>query len=320
MEFTKLFIILLPLVFQEACSQSEGDVRLTGETPTDKYQGRLEIYWKGKWGTFCRINTQGADAACKQLGLSEVFMSASYRYRAALPFNVTRASDDTPIAIASTSCQTSVDHVLRCNYSSDVPSTCTHDDDMILFCLPTQKWLHPYDTEVRLRSSTYFSTGVLEMYANDQWGNICSNKFNQGAADSACRQMGFTGAKAFSSASNTSKTTWLSGVKCSQSCNCLNGCFGKTPSKAAHCSSNKFASITCTFDITKINSSTAGNYNDCLYRQGTCNEGSGREVGVIVGVVIVLLVVTAITICVVSLIAYFVISSRKRKGYHSIND
>ena len=56
-----------------------------------------------------------------------------------------------------------------------------------------------YDTEVRLSNGTWPSTGVLEVYVQDKrkWGTVCSSNFNQAAADSACRQLGYTSALGF---------------------------------------------------------------------------------------------------------------------------
>ena len=53
---------------------------------------------------------------------------------------------------------------------------------------------NPYDTQVRLRGGAYPSSGTLEVYLNNQWGTVCyfDLEFTTYAADTACRQLGYT--------------------------------------------------------------------------------------------------------------------------------
>ena len=39
--------------------------------------------------------------------------------------------------------------------------------------------------------------GVLEVFLNNRWGTVCSNKFNEGSAAAACRQLGFIDSTSF---------------------------------------------------------------------------------------------------------------------------
>lgn len=58
-------------------------------------------------------------------------------------------------------------------------------------------WDVPYSGQVRLTSqsnTTINSFGRLEVYQNGQWGTVCNKGFTQEGADSACRQLGYTGA------------------------------------------------------------------------------------------------------------------------------
>ena len=84
----------------------------------------------------------------------------------------------------------------------------------------------PYNSQVLLNFTTFPSQGTLEIYLNQQWGNICYSKFNQYAADTACRQMGYTNAIAITKTNTlTANIVWLNDVSCTSSCNCLNNCF-----------------------------------------------------------------------------------------------
>lgn len=51
----------------------------------------------------------------------------------------------------------------------------------------------PYDTEVRLVDGTtgFKSSGFVETYIHGSWGPVCH--MDPADADSACRQLGYTG-------------------------------------------------------------------------------------------------------------------------------
>ena len=103
--------------------QAQGDLRLVNDTTLPKNEtdifkatGRLEIFWNGRWGTFCGINQIGGDVACRQLGFSAEINSIYYSYRDADNFTkehlVPKASDDilllssiTPLVVRIISCR-----------------------------------------------------------------------------------------------------------------------------------------------------------------------------------------------------------------------
>ena len=53
---------------------------------------------------------------------------------------------------------------------------------------------NPYDGQVRLVSIVdgMKSAGTLEVYLNNNWRAVCSEGFTDTAADSVCRQLGYT--------------------------------------------------------------------------------------------------------------------------------
>jgi hypothetical protein len=235
---------VLLVVFVHVDGQSEGDVRLIGGS--SPYYGRLDIFWKGKWGTFCSISAGGAQAACRQLGYLDAVRYLPLN-QADSDWNIPKAGNDVPIAIGGTSCNHSflggALHVLRCGVITDVPSTCVHDADMVIVCENLPLWQHPYDSQIRLKSTTYPSQGALEIYLNHQWGYICYSNFNQHSADTACRQLGYTNAVAFTIFEGlAANVVWLDGVSCTRSCECLNGCF-KSPNSPTSCTRNEYVSL-----------------------------------------------------------------------------
>ena len=152
--------------------------------------GRLEIYLNDRWGTFCGLSVGGAQAACRQMGFGDFLIYDSWYMTSKI---VPLAEPDTPITISSTFCGYSgkddVNHVLRCGYSTDVPSSCNRTTDIVLCCTKFSLWKYPYEMEVRLnnKGGDVFSSGSLEIYHNNVWGSICFKDFTMASADSACR-------------------------------------------------------------------------------------------------------------------------------------
>ena len=280
--------LLLSLSCTLTSSQSNGDVRLVGGR--NSYEGRLEIFLKGKWGTFCGTNntkfTRGAaEAACKQLGYNDQIEYGSINL-----LNFPEASSDTPILIGMVDCDYRFAlgqlHILRCNISEEVSPSCSQDTAIGVRCEHVSRWIpsQTYNTAVRLSNTTeYASSGVLEIYLNKVWGNVCvlpesSTGFNQHAADSACRQLGYTNAAKYHTNSQSSQSTvWLDGINCGSttSCNCLNRCFSIPTSPFVLCDDDSFVYIECTFDLSLKDSATSGNALSCGESTGGKCSGPG---------------------------------------------
>ena len=54
----------------------------------------------------------------------------------------------------------------------------------------------PYSGQIYLENDINYlnSSGILYLYYNNEWFPVCARSFNQYAADSACRQLGYTNA------------------------------------------------------------------------------------------------------------------------------
>ena len=126
------------------------------------------------------------------------------------------------------------------------------------------------------------SSGVLEIYSSISqggafagWSNICGTKFNQNAANSACHQLGYTGAHSYTTSANRSRHNkiWLNGVTCGESeyaHSCLDNCFCYPQSlTAVQCDPNNVVSLTCTFDLAERGTSLPGSRAMCEEEQKT---------------------------------------------------
>ncbi len=324
-----LFVTLMAILPHTISAQSEGDVRL--EDGPHPNLGRLEIFWKGKWSTFCGLSTGGAQAACRQMGFFD-FISYKPLYDVNPNLNITEAEPGTPIAIQETECERSFSngllHVLRCGYSTKVDADCTHRDDTVLQCEPLSLWTHPYETQVRLHdnaSTVATSSGTLEIFHNKKWGNVCGDDFNRAAADSTCRQMGYTSVSHYSTTSEQSAdTVWLLEISCQgASCYCLSGCFSSNPTTPTTCT--KVVHVTCTYDVSIENKTPSGSRDICENKQSACDgpsgpsgRGSRLSAGAIAGIALAVIAVVVLATIVLAVVVFVGIPKWKKRGYTSV--
>ena len=268
-------------------AQSNGDLRLI-QGSVDKIDGfgRLEIYLNGEWGTFCAkgFDSIVGDIACRQLG-----NTVSYEVmKASDAIEIPLASNSTPIHTVFNECTRSgcsaALHILRCIDTDLRPDpSCTHDDDVIVMCSYEEldiDFCYSHDTQLFLNSdalnSTYRSSGVLEIYSSISqggafwgWSNICGTKFDQNAANTACRQLGYTGALSYTTHANRSrdKDIWLDGVTCGDyAYGCLDSCFcypWPQSFTAVQCDPGNVVALTCTFNLADKYKSFPGSRSMC---------------------------------------------------------
>ena len=192
-------------------------------------------------------------------------------------------------------------------------------------------------TELLLNSdalnSTYRSSGVLEIYSNSAagkfmgWSNICGTNFDENAANTACRQMGFTGALSYSTSANrsTMNDIWLDGVTCGKnSHSCLDICFCYPQQlKSIGCDSNNVVGLTCTFDTKLPYPSFPGSRSICeetekwICPTSETKTDKQTKVIIILGTVMSAIIVL-LTIAVIGLLVYKCCPGRA--GYQSLHN
>ena len=238
---------------QSAWGQSEGDLRLVGRESSGSL-GRVEVFWKGKWGTICDRNYNGvAGTVCYQLNQSvrksrALNATSVKRMNKSLKENqqelITDSSNGAEIVLRDVDCGPihSVPpvmlHILQCNYTvvegGSARGGCSHDDDLAVHCAITSvisdytsgesdnddaSNSDLYASEVRLVGGNFSSIGTLEVYLNQKWGNVCYKGFEQASADTICRQMGYTHAQRFfPTTENTTGVVWLKESKSAFNC------------------------------------------------------------------------------------------------------
>lgn len=251
-----VFILVMHCLSTRA--QSQGDIRLVGSK--SKNLGRVEVFFRNKWSTMCDCNYAGAaDTVCYQLnhtrssqahpGTSTGLMNKSLK-KDGMP-QIDNVTSNAPIALMDLDCGAIYSrplvttHVLQCDYKLlENGSECSHDDDLAVLCDPEPE--KPYNSEVRLVGGNFSSFGTLEVHLKDQWGNVCHQGFQQTAADTVCRQLGYTNAqRIFKMENSTAGVVWLKDVTCKKPQACLNGCFDNFD--ATTCQNGTYVAIQCDF-------------------------------------------------------------------------
>ncbi|VDI25914.1 Hypothetical predicted protein, partial [Mytilus galloprovincialis] len=109
--------------FLNCSTKYEGGLRITDGFAEN--QGRLEIKYKGEWGTVCdnQFDNVDAEVACRQLGYCSGFM---------IPANKVDDGIGT-IWLNNVNCSGSESELLNCTFNTDA-SNCRHYGDVGIHC------------------------------------------------------------------------------------------------------------------------------------------------------------------------------------------
>ena len=322
-------------------AEIEGQIRLTGLA---KAAGRLEIFLNGEWGSVSgQASNSSSDypsdlylaygkTVCFQInhynGDDNKVITGSVSElnqllkRRGLAINVTGLTEH--ISIHDLQCGSWMSlyprHILRCSYEPGAGSQRKHSDDLAVLCdYNVSNFDYPFIGQVRLNSDSADGViqGTLEIYSGTEWGNVCYNNFNQGAADTVCRQLGYTNAESFGpTTKQTTSITWLDSISCSPSDKCLWECLRRSQykdlyeNKTKNCSKKEYVTLNCTFDISKMDTATSpfiGNACQLPPYSATNNFIGIIIITVAVGLFIVILI--AGTLCVVICLCCLIPSS-----------
>ena len=337
----------------EVRAQNNGDIRLVNhwKDNSSAYSGRLEIFIHGQWGTICGKHGTDfkavAETACRQLGF-DVSLVPFYGTVTQIGYPI--ANNSTPIHFGSINCGSStpsivfndfcstnyLQHVLRCAVDTKVDATaCTHSNDIGVSCsladsiiknpYKGQLVLHP--TRGQRSPNVSQSSGVLGiLFEISIPAHLCGKGFDKYAANTSCRQLGYTNANYFNISLPTMKYTfWDAGLNCkSQSHSCLSNCFSKTPTNQTSCTSVVY--LSCEFDLSHKNTEASGSPRLCdAAVDDSCKphvEEHTVTIAIIIVVVVIVAILVACALCITLLVCCLVpgcLIHRKRTGYKSIN-
>uniref|UniRef100_A0A8C9SI35 Lysyl oxidase homolog n=1 Tax=Scleropages formosus TaxID=113540 RepID=A0A8C9SI35_SCLFO len=175
-------------------AQPGGDklkLRLAGY-PRKHNEGRVEVFYKGQWGTICDddFTLANAHVLCRQLGfVSATGWTHSAKY----------GKGTGQIWLDNVQCSGSEKGVEFCESRGWGNSDCTHDEDAGVVCkderLPGFVDSNVIESKVRLKGGAKTGEGRVEVLRNNQWGTVCDDRWNLQAANVVCRELGFGSAK-----------------------------------------------------------------------------------------------------------------------------
>ncbi|KAL3889028.1 hypothetical protein ACJMK2_001386, partial [Sinanodonta woodiana] len=203
-----------------------------------QYEGRVEIYYNGAWGTICDDNWDNNDAAvvCRMLGYSTIGASAV----CCAGFGNNTALD---IFLDDVMCSGNESSIYNCSHNPWYSHNCGHHEDAGVRCdsLPGSK--------VRLVDGQTQYEGRVEIYYNGAWGTICDDNWDNNDAAVVCRMLGYStiGASAVCCAgfgNNTALDIFLDDVMCSGNESSIYNC-SHNPWYSHNCGHHEDAGVRC---------------------------------------------------------------------------
>ncbi|XP_035386193.1 neurotrypsin [Electrophorus electricus] len=197
-------------------------VRLTGgATP---YEGRVEVYHAGQWGTVCDDQWDDSDAevVCRQLGLggtAKAWVGAYF------------GPGVGHVLLDEVGCTGNELSIEQCPKHGWGQHNCAHTEDAGVSCIPL------IDGSVRLVGGSRGSEGRLEVHYRGQWGSVCDKGWTDTNTQVVCRQLGYRSGRSLRAEpfGTGAGPTLLDAVRCS----------GKEPA-LTHCARQGWIRHACT--------------------------------------------------------------------------
>ncbi|NXT72410.1 NETR protein, partial [Chaetops frenatus] len=152
------------------------------------FEGRVEVYHDGKWGTICddQWDDRDAEVVCRQLGLSGTPKALSWAHY---------GQGSGPILLDEVQCSGNELSLDQCKKSDWGQQNCDHIEDAGVSCDPFTgtdvQLFQSYTGTVRLAGGRSPGEGRVEVYYNGDWGTVCDDGWTDLGAQVVCRQLGF---------------------------------------------------------------------------------------------------------------------------------
>ncbi|XP_063436234.1 deleted in malignant brain tumors 1 protein-like [Mytilus trossulus] len=181
------------------------------------WEGRVEVYHEGQWGTICddEFDRQDAQVICSMLGYSRYGSVTSYGSARFGGGSGSIMLDDLECSgyesdIAQ--CRSNGWYTNDCSHSEDASISCDYESSTYQYGMTTPDTLGGYDplttvesvtqtlysgetsvsyTNVRLVGGNYYWEGRVELYHNGAWGTICDDSFDIKDARVICAMLGY---------------------------------------------------------------------------------------------------------------------------------
>ncbi|XP_038046691.1 putative DMBT1-like protein [Patiria miniata] len=229
------------------------------------YEGRVEVFVNGSWGTACSHSwdMNEAQVICRQLGYGPAINAPGY---------ATYGPGVGPIHLVHVHCNGSESSILDC--TSYYSEHCSHSEDAGVEC----------SAPVRLVNGSSSNEGQVEVFYQGEWGTVCDDGWDLNNADVVCRMLGYPSASnAWSGAhfGQGSGPIMLDNVNCQGYESSIAEC-NHAGWFSHNCGHNEDAGVTCNSDsTTEPPYSGCSSYEWQCYYNGQCIQDYQRCNGTI---------------------------------------